>query len=353
MSEQERPDPFPLNPVFNVVNWLQPPNLAGTIDVAYLDSHYLRFPLAQGLQTLLDVNVNGTANFYKSINVWGTSSVDRQVRTGFFVMNDTNNNTATVSSRFYHAGTTCFISNLINGGSLYFANYAGGSPVNCATFTSTLNNFYLPVIINNIGNYLQFPDGTQQTTAYTGGSSGTYSIRYTTNQTITIPNNCRSIDVYVCGAGGLAGAPNGLVYGGMGSAGNSIWCSGIPMNSGEQLQLVFATGSGNSTRINYLTFPFAVAYNGLNGQDASAGGAGGQPNFAQASSGDTTFGSWTSAQGSAGSNGGTTTLPVLNQKTACPKGISTWVATNNGCGQRETTTALATGVIIITYNIYT
>jgi hypothetical protein len=139
----------------------------------------------------------------------------------------------------------------------------------------------------------------------------------------------------------------------MGSGGNSIWCTGIPMNSGEQLQLVFATGSGNSTRINYLTFPFAVAYNGLNGQDASAGGAGGQPNFAQASSGDTTFGSWTSAQGSAGSNGGTTTLPVLNQKTACPKGISTWVATNNGCGQRETTTALATGVIIITYNIYT
>ena len=296
-------------------------------------------------------NVNGTANFYKSINVWGTSSSDRQVKTGYFVMNDVANNTPTLSSRIYHSGLTCYFSNLINGGSIYFANYLGGNPVNCATFTSTLNNFYLPVLINNLGNYLQFPDGTQQTTAYTG-SAGVNTIRYTTNQTITIPNKCRMIDVLVVGAGGSAGALNGAIYGGTGSGGNSIWCSGIPMGSGEQLQLVFATGTGNSTRINYLTFPFAVAYNGLNGQDASLGGAGAQPNNSQSSSGDTTYGTWTSAFGNAGSNGGTSSLPSMFSKTACPKGISIWDATKNGCGQRETTTALATGVIVITYYIY-
>ena len=46
--------------VFNPADWLPPS--AGEIDVAYLDANYLKFPNAQGAETLLNTNINGNVN---------------------------------------------------------------------------------------------------------------------------------------------------------------------------------------------------------------------------------------------------------------------------------------------------
>jgi hypothetical protein len=47
-------------PVFNTINWEQD---TSKIDVNFLNSHYLKYPVAQGLETLQEINVNGTATF--------------------------------------------------------------------------------------------------------------------------------------------------------------------------------------------------------------------------------------------------------------------------------------------------
>lgn len=45
---------------FNPTNW---ETVNDGVNTAYLNSHYLKYPVAQGLETLQDVNVNGTSTF--------------------------------------------------------------------------------------------------------------------------------------------------------------------------------------------------------------------------------------------------------------------------------------------------
>jgi hypothetical protein len=202
------------------------------------------------------------------------------------------------------------------------------------------------IVIDGSGNYLQFPDGTRQMT-----SSNTYTEVYTTNMILPLPANCRMIDLLVCGKGGSCGNSNGIYYGGSGSGGNNIWASGIPIGGGEQLNIEFSsTDTTGFTVVNFLGFTLAKAFNGNKGADAtvSAGGAGAQINL-NPSFGDITFATWVSGIGNAGANG-TTSIPGQTSRVSCPKGISIWSATKNGCGQRRQSEANVPGFVSITYH---
>jgi hypothetical protein len=54
-------------PIFNTINWENSGH--DTIDIAYLNANYLRFPVAQGFETLQEISVNGNANFNNPVFV--------------------------------------------------------------------------------------------------------------------------------------------------------------------------------------------------------------------------------------------------------------------------------------------
>ena len=54
-------------PIFNTINWET--SAEDTIDIAYLNANYLRFPVAQGFETLQEISVNGNANFNNPVFV--------------------------------------------------------------------------------------------------------------------------------------------------------------------------------------------------------------------------------------------------------------------------------------------
>lgn len=208
------------------------------------------------------------------------------------------------------------------------------------------------ITLTTIGKYLQFPDGTQQTTAFTGTVTGTtYSVSYYTDTpTITIPVGCRKIDVLVVGRGGDCGDPYTGVpygYGGSGSGGNSTWANGIPMYEGDVLALTLSTtnSSGSTTLTRYGTV-LARAYNGNKGAASGTGGQGGTSNTAHPGEGDSSFGTWTFAYGTIGGNG-TSTPPTMNpigaQGYGCPKGVRGWDILKYGTAQRALASAPSGG----------
>jgi len=54
-------------PIFNTINWEV--SAEDGIDVAYLNANYLRYPVAQGFETLQEISVNGNANFNNPVFV--------------------------------------------------------------------------------------------------------------------------------------------------------------------------------------------------------------------------------------------------------------------------------------------
>lgn len=197
-------------------------------------------------------------------------------------------------------------------------------------------------------NYLQFGDATQQTTAYTATA---YTVKYTTDQTITTPANCRFIDIQVMGAGGACGISDTgppVYYGGSGSGGNLIYACGVPMGGNESLTLSFSTTSGTgSTTVTYNGSTLAQAYNGNKGSNGSTGGTatGASPNSTP-SVGDSSFATWTSCQGSAGSSGNTSPP----SSAGAPKG-TTYANNKYGTGQKTSSQNQGLGLVTITYHI--
>jgi len=80
MSEQPKPDPYPLNPIFNPNDFNQ--SQTTTIDVAYLNANYLKYPSAQGTETFGSINVNALATFNSTSQFNGISNFANQVNVG-------------------------------------------------------------------------------------------------------------------------------------------------------------------------------------------------------------------------------------------------------------------------------
>lgn len=200
------------------------------------------------------------------------------------------------------------------------------------------------------------------TTAWVQGAItyniNTYTVKYTTNQTITTPANCRAIDILLIGAGGAAGTTipgTPTYYGGSGSGGNTISCSNIPMGPNEQLDLTFSLDSTTgATELKRGGVTLAKSFNGSAGVNAIAGtNAGGATVNNTVGIGDTSFGSFYTSFGSAGagstSNG--TVEPSMTGGVGCPKGYGTWFDNDYGMAQKSQSGSQGPGLCVITYHI--
>lgn len=314
-----------------------------------------------------DLRVDGAMNMIAS------SGNNRAIYNTYYNMKTADTNS--VIGSIYSSGSNFLYDNNANSGNHTFAtNTSGGvqtTPLvfDSSTMTITENDLTLtttnPPTCSAVQPALTDSSTKIPTTAWVQGainlSSSTATFTYTTNQSVVIPSGTRFIDILCMGRGGNAGSPNVgppiLNYGGTGSGGNCIWANGIPMSAGETLTLTFTSAitaypanSTGYTDVSYLGNTLCRAYNGNNGQDGISGGLGASPNTTPSLQ-DTTFGVWTSARGVIGSNGGSNTIPNMSAPTiACPKGTSIWSAGKSGCGQRDTSTAVGLGVVVITFH---
>lgn len=60
-------------PIFNTINW---ETSSATIDVAYLNAHYLKYPVAQGLETFEDIIVNGSETLSTNLILDGVANTN-------------------------------------------------------------------------------------------------------------------------------------------------------------------------------------------------------------------------------------------------------------------------------------
>lgn len=437
--------------VFNASNWEVDTNQ--WLTQAYADLHYLKYPVAQGLETLQEIVVNGNSSFSKPLTMTSSTASDRLIRSTNFSINNTTNNsvgniTAVSNDIIYdnnrntgkhifksndNAGTETtimtmdtssvlvydplissssnFLNRVIGTNSYQILDRSSGinamATIECEagnnniSYTNSKNsgthNFYAttsggvlqnPVSINtdgirlNIaGDYIQFPDGTQQSTAAVTTSLKTYTTAYIPSgglvQTITIPANCFKIDLLVIGGGGNRGTTIGPAYGGTGGGGQiASTTGGLTVSPTQQLIIRFATKvdgtyydgelgavlvqspttaeAGNVTtdiRINGVLTNYTNvvvrclnANNGLNATNNVTPGAG-----APAGSVDPVTSSyastWNIGRATAGYTGNLTLFG------GSPRG-SKWISQRYGCGAVSITDVIpGTAAVLITYYI--
>lgn len=303
----------PPNPdisTFNNLYWITADtNLTQSI----ADLRYLKFPVAQGTENLQAININGTATFNSGATFNNSTTFE---------------NSATFDSS--------------------------------ANFNSDTNFSVIPTssaiqpLATDSSTKIPTTAWVQSAIAIGGGGGGGGSNIYLTNQTVTMPTNCRSIDVLLMGRGGLAGATvvdGGITYyGGSGSGGNTLSCSNIPMSEGEQFTLTFdATGSSITYNSVVIMKAFSGSTGGIGVIGANVAGASSNTTSGIA---DTNLGSFYNTFGNAGAgstSSGTVPPSMAVLGTGCPKGTTTWVAGKYGCAQRITSDATA-GFILITYH---
>lgn len=417
------------------------------------DKRYLKYPVAQGKETLQDIDVNGVANFNQPITMTGSTSTSRLIRSTNFAINNTTNNpvgniTASSIDVIYdnnrdtgkhifksndNAGTETTIMTMDTSNVLVYdplisssSNFlnrvigtnsyqildrttginamgiieceAGNNNISYTNLKNSGNHNFLtkdaggtstiPITINSnglimnvLGDYIQFPDGTQQSTAAVTTALKTYTTAYIPSgglvQTITIPANCFKVDILAIGGGGNRGTTIGPAYGGTGGGGQiASTTGGITVSPTQQFIIRFATKvdgtyydgelgavlvqspttaeAGNVTtdiRINGVSTNYTNvivrclnANNGLNATNNVTPGGG-----APAGSVDPVTSSyattWNTGRATAGYTGNQTLFG------GSPRG-SKWISQRYGCGAVAITDVIAgTGAVIITYYI--
>jgi len=271
-------------------------------------------------------------------------STNRQISTGYLNLNPITGSPGGTGTQIYQSNTASYWDNNTNGGTITFAtNTTGGVQVLPLNITPTFVETNLPFKINVLGNFLQFPDGTQQTTAYTGSTNLTYSSEFTTSGTIPLPANLIGIGVRLVGQGGIAGVSvdsGGTTWnaGGSGGGASTIMSNNIlPITSGS-LTLTVINSSGGSIELFLNGVSICKAFNGNNGGNASGslGGTGGSAQTQTTSSSN--YGTFTAVSGSAGVSG-ITNIPYqdcgqIPTQAGKPNYYTSFSDGLVGCGQR-------------------
>lgn len=158
MYQEDKPNPFPLNPIYNPNDW--PGSRPVLIDVAFLDANYLKYPVAQGGTEILssvivngstDLNtlfVSGTSSFENAITMSSTVANNRQITSSYYNINDINGVIGR-SSRMYQDGINLLISNDATSGKTRFScKDAGGTAINIMEMESLLGTtYYRPLVM--------------------------------------------------------------------------------------------------------------------------------------------------------------------------------------------------------------
>jgi len=303
------------------------------------------------------LNISSSSiNANKPLILAGGSSTDRAVTTTLLNLHNETNSAIGILTAL---ATNIIYDNNTNNGNHQFRVQSSGNEFTPVTINPS------GLILNTSGNYIQFPDGTQQTTAALGK---TYSILYRPTTTIsqfeqinvTIPAKCYSIDIHCWGSGGLAGTAEetGTAYNGTGGGG-SQGKSSMSVFPGGTIEIIFQSndnaGNFGFTRVrvasptNYIPI---VAYNGGSGGNASGSTPGNAPNAGTRTAVTTsTFSTpWWIAANTVGFVGTVGTPPVL---AGAPSGHS-YQTGGIGVGAirfQKPLNALINGAVLLTYNI--
>ena len=201
------------------------------------------------------------------------------------------------------------------------------------------------------------------TTAWVQSAISYTTQSFTDSGTTVTPSGCRFVDIQVIGYGGLAGTSSFVYYGGSGSGGNMAIISGASMEGGLTLTFTFDSTSiiDSSTNTGFVSVEYtnaagslvniAKVYNGNRGGNASPTIVGGGASVNTTPSElNNNFGTWFSATGTAGVAGTDNPPALAGTNRACPRGTFSWGNGKVGTGQRTTSQAQGSGIVVITYH---
>jgi hypothetical protein len=277
--------------IFNTINWETDTD---GLTRAEADLRYLRFPVAQGLETLQEIVVNGVATFNNTIlanqplNIVENTnplqkSIITQNNTTLDVLNDNNSGIVAISTKtgvgvqttplsissanltitttnpptcsavqpistdsstkmpttaWVQGAITTAVPNLLPLNN----TWTGTQLWSNVTLGSLKSNALQPLANDNTTNV---PTTAWVQTAISASPGKTYTIQYTSSQTIQLPVNCVGISVCAIGQGGNSGnASNSVTVGlwnagGSGSAGTTITSNGIlPFKEGQFMDII-------------------------------------------------------------------------------------------------------------------
>jgi hypothetical protein len=313
----------PWSSTCNGLRMTQDTVMLGSGGTADNPTHRINTDTTQLLLTSSNLKVDGNIT---SINA---SATNRQVTASYYNITDISANLT--GTQIYQSVQTCFLDNnaATNGGFTFACNNSSGAQQTPFSVFATTVQSNKNFLINGVGNYLQFPDGTQQFTAATTTTPLVTTIVVNpTNSTpvnVTIPTDCIKFDIAIYGSGGLStpaiyypplgGNPAYTVQCGAGGGGGFAKVTGIyqPKQVTQKvntLTVTMTTGNGNFTSIVYNGVSLAQVYNGTTTTATFvAGGAGCTTPPVL----NTNYGPWFSSngtQGQAGNDIGSSTTPL-------------------------------------------
>ena len=361
----------PWSTTSNGIRMTQTETMMGSGGTGQSPTHRLNTDATQFRITSSNFQVDG------NMTLINANSANRQITASYINVSDITAN-LTGLQLYQNTSSTIFDNNASTNGVFTFAcnDSAGVQQIPLQLF-STLVECNKNLLINGVGNYLQFPDGTQQTTAYSvAGNQKTYSTEYTSSTSFNLPTNVIGIGVRCVGRGGNAGNcsdGNGGTWasGGTGGGASSVYSNGIiPLIQGQNIVITIDnTASTGSVIFSTNSVQLCKAFNGNNGGNASGSGTAGIGASAQLNgTGNTNFSTWTVLAGNAGISGipnnsfqsvaGVPTISSTSYTSSPP--YLPFSDTGRGCGQRYSASGGANcfptssgnpqgGICIITY----
>jgi len=241
------PPPDPLVPIFNPLYWETTVD-GGGITPAYLNSNFLKFPYAQGLENLQNTNIVGTLAVSGTSTLSGTLSATGAVNLGGALVAIPTSlgdySTVTPTDATTKIPTTAWVQTAISAG--------GGSPTVLSYFGNVTTGSFTPAI----------PAGTVRVDILLMGGGG------------------------ASGTGGTVwnGSQAGVALGGAGGAGGCVYIQKLAVLGSTTIGCNITVGTSVSANYtgSYGGTSIATAYWGANGSNGSftganacAGGAGG------------------------------------------------------------------------------